>query len=211
MSDFAKLTSAHYLIDKYDAEEATKRINKKVKDTGYEVASITKGTAHYKNNKGNHVVSLKGTNPLNVKDLISDFKLGVGLQHHDEQFKGRKKAVKAIYKTIPDKETINLTGHSLGGSVATNVLAESGSIRDRTKKAHLFNTGYTKKFHNSLSTNLDSDERKLLNKKITHHHNTTDIISKDLQAGSIGSVNKYKDTEVKGVLEKHGLDQFIDA
>lgn len=210
MSKYAKLTSAHYMIDKYDADEATKRINKKVKDTGYELSSINRGVAHYKNSSGDNIVSVKGTNPLNVKDLVSDFKLGVGLQHHDKQFKGRKKEIKNIYRSIPENETIHMTGHSLGSSIGTNILSESKSIRDRTKKAHFFNTGYTKKFHSALTDPLDNDDRKELNKKITHHQNTSDIISRDLRAGAVGTVNKYTDTSLKTVTEKHGLEQFIE-
>jgi len=210
-STSAKLTQAHYLIDKYpDEEKATKRINKSIRDTGYEVSSLTRGVAHFKNaTTKDNIVSLKGTNKYSPKDLASDFKLGVGMQHHNEQFKGRKLQIKNIYKTIPQDEKVSLTGHSLGSSIMTNVMSESKSIRDRTDKAVGFNTGYTSKFHTALSKDLTKEDTKELKQKVTHHHNTDDVISKSLQSNAIGSVSKTKDTDLTSILDRHGLDQFI--
>ena len=49
---------------------------------------------HYRNSKDNlNVISVKGTNVYNVKDLISDVQLGLGVQSSDKQFKDRRKGI----------------------------------------------------------------------------------------------------------------------
>ena len=179
-----ELTNIHYY-------ENPKKIKKEAKKLGYELKSSTRGVAHYEKD-GKHVVSIKGTNPSNFKDLVSDFKIAVGLTNKDDQFKGRKKEVKKIYKTIGNDDEINMVGHSLGGSIATSILSKSKSIRDRTNKADLYNTGYTKALHKELREDLSQEDRRQLNEKITHHRVENDVVSAGLKSGSIGKVMNHE-------------------
>lgn len=202
-----KLTNLHYMVDKYSKKKAKKKINKKLEGTGYKLNKLKRGVAHYEKD-GEHVVSVKGTNPSHYKDILSDVSIGLGLTSKDQQFKKRQKDIKKIYKKIPPNEKVDITGHSLGGSIATSVLTKSKSIRDRTNKAELYNTGYTKEFHKSMKEGVDKDTRRKLNEKITHHHVKGDVISEQLRSGSIGKVKQYEAKEDSGLLEKHSLDNF---
>lgn len=196
--DEKELTNLHYL---YPNE---KKVQKKAKKMGYEVKSIDRGVAHYEKN-GKHVVSVKGTEPTNFKDLVSDFKIAVGLTNKDKQFKNRRKQVKEIYKTIPENHQVNLTGHSLGGSIVTSMMAKSKSIRDKTNQTHTFNTGYTKQLHSELKKDLTKDDRRQLNEKITHHRVDGDVVSSAVKGGSIGSVINYKSNS-NNLLTNHTID-----
>lgn len=211
-SDLAYMTQLHYLVDKFDTDKATRKINRKLAKHGlndYSVQSLNRGILHYKNKTDNsNVISVKGTNPLNVKDLISDVKLGLGFSKHDKQFRDRKNEIKRIYRNNTGENYI--TGHSLGGSVATNALVRSKSLRDNTKQVQLFNTGYTPLFHNELTKGLSKEDKKQLNKKIIQNHTQGDIISESLKLGSIGKV-KYETNSSINPLVKHGLETYIDS
>ena len=157
----AKLNKLHYRIaqgTKKDKEKAIKKADK----LGYEVASHKRGVAHFKSKgeDGHSVVTIKGTDPSNKKDLLSDLKLAVGLSKTDKQFKHRTKEIKKVYSGIDADKDKYLTGHSLGGSIVTHAMAKSKSIRDNTKKATTFNAGYTPAFHAELSKDLRKKTRK---------------------------------------------------
>ena len=125
---YAQLTQLHYLIDKYpDQERAEKKINKKLIKRGlndYKVETVNRGVLHYKNTKDNsNVISIKGTDKYNPRDLISDVKLGLGIQLSNKQFKERRKQVKYIYRNHTGDN--RLLGHFLGGSIITDMMARS--------------------------------------------------------------------------------------
>ena len=209
VEDMAKLNSIHYLVDKHGSgKKGLKKINQKLEDTNYEIDKLKRGVASFKSKDGGHsVITVKGTDVKNKKDLLSDIKLGLGFSKHDKQFKNRQKQIKDIYKnTEGDKY---LTGHSLGGSIVTSAMAKSKSIRDNTTKAVGFNTGYTKAFHNELSKDLTKDDKKELNKKLEHHHVRNDVISTELTNQRIGKLKKY---DVKSInpLTKHSLESIVD-
>ena len=211
-SDLAYMTQLHYLVDKFDKDKATRKINRKLVKHGlkdYSVQSLDRGILHYKNKVDNsNVISVKGTNPLNFQDLLSDVKLGIGFSKHDKQFRDRKNEIKRIYKSNTGDNYI--TGHSLGGSIATNSLIRSKSIRDNTKQAQLFNTGYTPLFHLSLTKGLSKEDKKQLNKTIVQNHTQGDIISESLKLASIGKV-KYETNSSINPLVKHGLETYIET
>ena len=189
----AKLNKLHYRIaqgTKKDKEKAIKKADK----LGYEVASHKRGVAHFKSKgeDGHSVVTIKGTDPRNKKDLLSDLKLAVGLSKTDKQFKHRTKEIKKVYSGIDADKDKYLTGHSLGGSVVSHAMAKSKSIRDNTKKAATFNAGYTPAFHAELSKDLKKEDKKELNKKLVHHHNKGDPISASLTMGSEAKQKQQK-------------------
>jgi len=207
--DAARLTQYHYLVDKYEPDKALKKINKRLKKNNleqYEVKDLTRGVLHYKNNKDNsNVISIKGTDKFNYKDIVSDIKLGLGFSRYDSQMKERKKQIKNIYK---ENEGQNfLIGHSLGGSILTNAMIKSKSIRDNTKKAIGFNTGYTSGFHKEIKP--DKEVKKDLKQKLTHHHVEGDIISNALKDKRHGSIETVK-SETNNPLQNHSLDNFTE-
>jgi hypothetical protein len=206
-NDLAKLTQLHYLVDKHGKKKATKKINKKLEGTGYEVSKLKRGVAHYKHEDGHNVISVKGTDVKQKKDLVSDIKLGVGFSNSDKQFKHRRNQIKDIIKS--NEGDNYLTGHSLGGSIATAGMVKSKSIRDNVKEAHLFNTGYTKSFHDELSSGLKKTDKQELKDKLTHHRTKGDVISNALGSNHIGKVKTYKQESKTNPLSNHSLESII--
>ena len=191
----AKLNSLNYTLadgNKKEKKKATKKINK----LGYEVASTSRGVSHFKSTKEDdkhNVVVVKGTNPFNKKDLISDFKLAIGKSGTDKQFKNRQKKVKAIYKSIDADEERHISGHSLGASQVARMMAQSKSIRNNTTSATNFNTGMTPAFNAEISKGLTSQDKKEIKSKLTTHHQKGDPISAALTIGpQLGKVKTQK-------------------
>ena len=207
-NDLAKLTQLHYLVDKHGKKKATKKINKKLDGTGYTVSKLKRGVANYKHEEGYNVISVKGTDVKQKKDLISDIKLGLGFSNSDKQFKKRRNNIKDIIKT--NEGDNYLTGHSLGASVVTSAMVKSKSIRDNIKKADVFNTGYTKSFHDELSGGLTKSDKKELKNKLTHHKTKGDVISNALINQSIGEVKTYKQESKTNPLANHSLESIIE-
>jgi hypothetical protein len=212
-STLAKLNKLHYKISD-GSEKDKKKALKKVDKIGYEVVSHKRGVAHFKskNEDDRHnVVAVKGTDPTNKQDLMSDLHLAIGQASTDKQFKNRKKQIKKIYSSIDDKEDKHLTGHSLGSSVITHTLAKSKSVRDNTKTAHAFNTGMTPSFNKELQKDLSKQDKKDLKAKLVHHHVKGDPISAALTVGGqIGRVKTTKQTAASPhSLDNHHSDKTI--
>lgn len=207
-NDLAKLTQLHYLVDKHGKKKATTKINKKLTGSGYEVTKLKRGVASFKHEDGHNVISVKGTDVKQKKDLTSDIKLGLGISNSDKQFKHRRNEIKDVIK---ESEGDNyLTSHSLGSSIALSAMVKSKSIRDNVKEAHLFNTGYTKSFHDELSTGIKKTDKKELKDKVTHHRTHGDVISNALKDNHIGKVETYKQVSSTNPLANHSLDSIIE-
>lgn len=201
MEPYAKIAASHYRVDKHDRNTAKSKIAKDVEDTGYRLVTLHRGVASFDNDDGDRVISIKGTNPTSIKDLQSDLALAIGQADGDKQFVERSKQVKQMLTDKP----VTIVGHSLGGSVAVHLLTKDKAIRDGTKQAVLFNTGYTRPFHESLKDGLTRDVHTELKNKITHHHIKGDLISSALTNKSIGKVVEH-DTD----LSPHGIENFLD-
>jgi hypothetical protein len=204
-----KLNKLHYLIDRSKTkEQAEKKIRNELKNTDNELVKLQRGVAHYKNNKtGENTIAIKGTDKTNIKDLISDVKLGLGLSSNDKQFKKRKNDIKRILKENPDDE-FTLTAHSLGSSVGLMAMKNKG-IRDRISNAQLYNTGYTPAFHKEMIQGLTKDDLKEMKNKITHHHVIGDPISSYLLKERVGELKKYNsENKLTEPLKNHSLDNF---
>ena len=204
-----KLNKLHYLVDKTKTrEKAEKKIRNELKNTDNELVKLQRGVAHYRNTKtGQNTIAIKGTDKTNIKDLISDVKLGLGLSSSDKQFKKRKNDIKRILKTNPDDEFV-LTGHSLGASVGLSAMKNKG-IRDRISNAELYNTGYTPAFHKEIKQGLTKDDLKEMKDKITHHHVIGDPISSFVLKERVGTLKKYNSgNKLTEPLKNHSLDNF---
>ncbi len=200
----SKLSQIHYNVD---SKKAKKKITKKADKLGYDVVSFNRGIVHYKNrDEGFNVVNVKGTDITNFKDLISDAKLGLGLSSKDKQFKDRRNEIKRIYREAEGDNY--LVGHSLGSSIGLSSMVKSKSIRDNTKKAYLYNTGYTGLFHDELNKGLSKNDKKDLKDKITHYHTKGDVVSNHLTNERIGDLNVVKPSKDATLLEKHSLSNF---
>ena len=200
----AKLTQYTYLMD---GKKGKKKISSKADKLGYDVISVNNGIVHYKNREeGYNVVAVKGTNITNMKDLVSDAKIGLGITSGDKQFKSRRNDIKNIYKNSDGDNY--LTGHSLGSSIVLSSLAKSKSIRDNTKASYGYNTGYTQSFHDELSKGLSKTDKKEIKAVHTNFHTKNDIISTALTDKSLGDLKVIKADKGATLLEKHSLKNF---
>ena len=200
--DLARL---HYSVKTEKDPEAY--VRKELKGSDYELQSLNRGVAHYKRiSDGSHHVSIKGTDPSMFKDLVSDFKLGVGLGGTDKQFKRRTNQVKEIYRNNPEGDKY-LVGHSLGGSIGLHAMTKSKGIRSSTKQADFYNTGYSPAFHNELRSGLSKDDKKELKSKVTHHTILGDVVSSSLLQKAIGKIKPYK-IKSGNPLDKHSISSF---
>lgn len=150
--------------------------------------------------RGNkRVISIKGTNPKDASDILSDIALATGLHKSNKQFIERKNQIKDIMRADKDKEYY-LTGHSLGSSIASYALASSPSILRNTKKAYLFNQGSTPIFEAMLQPRKEYIP--MLEEKIKHYKHANDTISKS--AGKYGDIfvlrNKKKGFNAHSIL-----------
>lgn len=174
--EMSKITSAHYNFDEWSHDP--KVMESKIKAELPEGFYINYGLSNrgvMVAEKGNQrVISVKGTNPTNKSDLLSDLQLAVGLHKSNIQFRERKNEIKNIIRREPAKEYY-LSGHSLGGSIITNALASSPSILRNVKKAYTFNSGSTPAFQAMLKPRKENVT--MLNEKLEHHKTKQDIIS----------------------------------
>ena len=210
ISNYAELSQLHYHVDKHGKKKGAKKIDKALEGSDYSLEKLKRGVAVYRHKDGSSVLNVKGTDVTNKRDILSDIRLGLGLSKHDKQFSSRKKQIKDHLKN-EDANSVTLTGHSLGGSIATSAMVKSKSVRDNVKSAELFNTGYTKAFNSELSKGLSKDDKKVLKQKLTHHHTSDDVISTALtNKGTIGRVKKIE-TKDASPLAKHSLKNWTDT
>jgi pimeloyl-ACP methyl ester carboxylesterase len=200
IKDYAKIASAHYNFDKEDIE---KNMAKDLPE-GYKVNYGLSNRGVMVTEKGNEsFISIKGTNPANKSDVLSDVQLALGLHKSNIQFRQRKNEIKNILKRNPERE-YTLIGHSLGGSIVTNALASSPSILRNIKKAHTFNTGSTPAFQSSLKPRKENID--MLNEKLEHHKTKADIISATPDKFGETTFHKQKS---RNPLTAHSLSNFI--
>jgi len=196
----ADLNKLHYKSQRRKDPDAFMR--KRLAGSDFELKSVKRGIAQFKHKDGSTHVAVKGTDPSNIKDLISDVKLGLGFGGTDKQFKRRRNQLKDIARET--EGPLYLTGHSLGSSIVTKAMASSKGLRDKVTKADLYNTGYSPSFHKEVSQGLTPADKGQLKKKITHHHVKSDPLSAALTFGAVGKVKMY---DGEG-LDKHTIDNF---
>ena len=196
----ADLNKLHYKSQKRKDPDAFMR--KRLAGSDFELKSVKRGIAQFKHKDGSTHVAVKGTDPRNIKDLISDVKLGLGYGGTDKQFKRRRNQLKDIARET--EGPLYLTGHSLGSSIVTKALATSKGLRDKVTRADLYNTGYSPAFHKEVSRGLTPADKGQLKRTIIHHHVKSDPLSAALTFGAVGKVKMY---DGEGI-DKHTIDNF---
>lgn len=198
--EMARITKLHYDYDIEKPNKFKELMSKELPDWTIQDELSNRGLMVVdKDNK--RVISLKGTNPKNINDLVSDTALAVGLHKGNKQFIERKNQIKDIMRADKEKEYY-LTGHSLGASIGAYALASSPSILRNTKKAYLFNQGSSPIFESTM--NPRKENITMLEQKIKHYKHVNDPISKT--AGKYGEV--YQIRTKKKLLNAHSILNF---
>lgn len=201
--DLAKITKAHYLYDKYNGKELEDQLAMELPEN-YIVHNGLSDRGVLVTEKGNNrVISVKGSNIYSPGDLWADTLLAAGLHRSNSQFLDRKKKIKDIMRNDPTRDYY-LTGHSLGGSIITQALVSSPSIRRNTKKATVFNPGSTPAFEAALKPRKGVDDE--LKDKLEIHRHKNDLVSKSA-GDTVGQVFLHGNGR-KGYLEAHTLGNF---
>lgn len=212
LNEKAQIANIAYLYQDLPEEKAHRRATKKLKKIGYDLDRENTNKDVLTAVKGNNVhINFSGTDISNPRDIISDAALAVGVQRANPQFTARRRKTRSIIREYGDDKDYSLSGHSLGGSIALNTVAQSKSIRDRVKKVDVFNSGYTLPFHNSIKP-TDKKVKRELDRKVTHHRVRGDLVSayshNDVAFGNLAEyTHKDKNADLG---DKHSLDTFIE-
>lgn len=113
----------------------------------------------FTNDRGEAIVSYRGTNPTNLDDLAADLHIVTGSRKH-KRFDEAEDLARRVKAKYGDKK-VQATGHSLGGTRALHVNKKLGL------NAHVFNPGA------GIGDTVDADNVRVV-------RNKDDLISKAL-------------------------------
>ena len=196
VSDNAFFSDLSYdMLGSEDKSERIRKINEKAKGTGFQVDrkhSDRDVLTLVNPTTDEIVVTHRGTSLSRPKDIRADWEIMLGKTGDSSKFIKRTNRTRKALAAHPDKDAY-LTGHSLAGRSVTTSMLLSKDIRDRVLGADTFNAGTTL-FEDSAVRKLDAEEKKIVEKKLTHHRTRNDIISAPMVTQKpIGTVKTYRE------------------
>lgn len=142
----SQLNSTAKLMARFaNASYTNKEKRKNIKEWSYFRPYSSRMIAVYKNNSGDMILAVKGTN--SKKEIITDIKLIFANFKKDKIFKKTSKKLNNIINQNQSTRKFYLTGHSLGGSI---VLWYGSKSKIET---YAFNPGITPNFLRSVNIN----------------------------------------------------------
>lgn len=196
IQDLATLTEASY-----DTTNMTPTTNY----TRLDQYSNPEISTYKHNEKPQYVISHRGTNLADAKsarkDVRADLNIALGNKEADVLHKRRTKQTEEIIKAIKKQEPksdVYLTGHSLGGSTASNAMASSKVVRDNVKELHTFNSGSSAL---QKPPSVSPEVRAELMQKSTHHRVKGDMISEHVEKNLIGKQKIYESKKKPSIAE----------
>jgi len=155
---------------------------------------------------GHVAVAIRGTDPTNAGDLGNDaFIAGgvTGMSPRAEKY--RQISDMLTHRFGP--ENVSYTGHSLGGAVAYQMGLETGSF------TVTFNQGSSPLEHNILNNfykeYIQGADASNIIMYTTNDDGVLDPFSVSV-SGADGNLIRVKAKDPGGVIQNHGIDQFID-
>jgi hypothetical protein len=111
--------------------------NNYAKQFGYQLAYHDKDRHVYENPESKHaVVSFRGTNPKNVRDLLTDAAIFLGKEAKTPRFMESERVTQNVL-TSGKYNKVTTTGHSMGGTQASHIAREFGV------ESHAYNPAFT--------------------------------------------------------------------
>lgn len=176
-------TMEKFLTDKgwkEDEVQAVKDLMKRESGLHFDIYSKDgAGTA-----KGEVVVAVRGTELTDFKDMATNLKQAIGYVGDEYKDATTPKLLQAFQEYAGEKADLNVTGHSLGGGIAT-ALASTGVF----DKAIVFNAAA---IHENTIAAVDG-KAELADKKTTNYDSSGDILGlvQDLFISPLTGVRKY--------------------
>ncbi len=187
----------YFAIDAYTHED--KRKGKYGFDYVREKSTHDLAVYKYKG-EDHYFVAFRGTILTNYQDLVSDAAILYGGEEGNKRFNA---AVAAVEELAADGSTVELTGHSLGGSLTEFVMHNSDdATASRIIQATTFNKGVAPaSFFRTLDLGRSS--------KLVHVKQTGDFISETgTHTRDDGSRTEVYNNYLPGVLQRHSADSF---
>jgi hypothetical protein len=225
----AEFSEANYILnnDKLKKGEREKMVNDLIPDGYVMHPKSDRNVALYTNKTEKHaVISHRGTDFSNNKDLTSDLLFSLGMENHGDEFKKRTSKTEKLLKEVNGDYAVTLQGHSYGGASALNSAVKSHKIRGRVDEINLYNPltagdHSNQKIHKKKGQ-TDDNEKYILDGLTTTYRTKNDLVSaKPTEYGDIKTFKqkaKYKTVPkvfqsiFRSVdqLDAHGLHNFIN-
>lgn len=220
---------AYNMVKSGNKQKRVNEINNNIVDTGFKVDSSlsNRDILYLKNDKTKeHHIAVRGTDSSSRglkkgQDIMTDVKYALGQEKHDKHFKKKINRINNLVKNAPEDANITLSGHSLGGGVATEALKSKKHVRERVTHTDTYNSAFSP-FTKTASKAI----QKKLKDNVIHHRTKLDAVSaSSLINNSIGKIKEYDSSEMKHIkyipkpledafesldqLRHHTIDQFI--
>ena len=221
MADTALFAELSYrMLDPNTNEENLENINQKLKDENHgdwyispKYSDRNMITLVNDNTKEVHIAQ-RGTDSTGVtskSDIKADVLLGIGMESDSKKFNKRVQRTETILKAVPSEYTVTASGHSLGGKTMGYTMERSKLARGRIDKVDLYNAGAS-----PFQQKIGSGKKKVLDKKVTQHRTSNDLVSASLLVNNpYGTVKTY-DTKTSSAMKKSmfipkGLKQIFNT
>ncbi len=226
----AEFSAANYLLNKkgMSRDDRFGAANDSLPDGYGTHDSSSKDVALFLNPETHHaVISHRGTNLGQAKDIVADLAFIMGKENHNQQFQARTRKTERLINEIPDDYTITLQGHSYGGASALNSAVKNHKIRHAIDEINLYNPltfgdHENQKIHTSSGERVASAEDELHGLTTTYRTKNDIVSSPTTQFGNTknfkAKANKYKSIPKPfkhvfrniDLLNAHGLHNFMN-
>ena len=130
---------------------------------------------------GHAVVSHRGTDLSNKKDIAADLMFMGNMENHNKEFQKRTKKTEKLLGLVDPKYSITLQGHSYGGASALNSAMKSGKIRNKIDEISLYNPlnagKHTSQKVHTFKGETEDEAKAMLHDLTTTHRTKNDIVS----------------------------------
>jgi hypothetical protein len=189
------------------AGEAYRRADAKDVDPFVVVKEYGKANSVVFESPDSIVLSIRGTNMKNPEDLATDAAVLAGALNLSRRYREIKSRLKTLIKKYPGKKIL-LTGHSLGGTIAINLLAD---YPKKIHEIHIYNPFSTTNtaisgVTNTVLAKFGSSAAKMIKRKTHIYHVPGDVLS-FMSRFSSGNYHDQHSSSLNPI-ERHSISEF---